>query len=166
MFAQLIQNLKRKTSTSMYYCKYTNVNFIRVKRAIHTNVVLCFILYACTASFGYLSFLNNTPRNLILGYKQTVLNMIFQIVFGVSVFFTYPLVSYPCRLSLDNLIMDFYNAIMYCWRKAKISRSKFKKLDSTNEGDLELQEEPSIRNQKEQAPVENPKELKSKQQEE
>src|SRR5690606_6890267 len=94
----------------------------RVAWAIHMGVFLSFSFYVLVAVFGYLSFLDATTPNMIEGYPTTVLNSVFRAVFSISIILTYPMVSYPCRVSLDNLFFDFIDLLkkaIFCKHRAK-----------------------------------------------
>src|SRR5690606_28501763 len=72
---------------------------------------VCFALYSIAASFGYLSFLDNTKGNIADSYGTGWTNAIFRIVFAIAVICAFPMCCYPCRLSLDGLIMEFYHGM-------------------------------------------------------
>eukprot|EP01088_Endostelium_zonatum_P003107 TRINITY_DN1414_c0_g1_i1.p1 TRINITY_DN1414_c0_g1~~TRINITY_DN1414_c0_g1_i1.p1 ORF type:complete len:579 (-),score=108.38 TRINITY_DN1414_c0_g1_i1:11-1747(-) len=61
--------------------------------------------YLVVAIFGYLTFLKDTEPNLIKSYPtDSILLGIIRIIMTISIMLTYPMVSFPCRYSLDNLL--------------------------------------------------------------
>ena len=61
--------------------------------------------YLLVSIFGYLTFLNLTDENLIKSYPDnSILLGIIRIIMTLSIILTYPMVSFPCRYSFDNLL--------------------------------------------------------------
>jgi amino acid permease len=82
-----------------------------VRWAIVCEIIVCFTLYSIAATFGYLSFLDNTKGNIADSYGSGWTNAIFRIIFAIAVICAFPMCCYPCRLSLDGLIMEFYHGL-------------------------------------------------------
>jgi solute carrier family 38 (sodium-coupled neutral amino acid transporter), member 10 len=68
-------------------------------------VAVDFLIYCLCGVFGYLAFLQNTRGNLLESFNFTKwYNILFTAVFLLSIFLTFPMAVFPCRLSFDNLI--------------------------------------------------------------
>jgi amino acid permease len=77
----------------------------KIRWAIIFNVVVDFLVYCLCGVFGYLAFLQNTRGDLLESFNFTKwYNILFTAVFLVTIFLTFPMSVFPCRLSFNNLI--------------------------------------------------------------
>ena len=97
--------------------------------AVSTSIVLCCILYLVIGVFGSLTFGNATAGDILLNYSANhgVSTFFLQCVFAISLCFTYPLVVFPLRDSLDKLLMRIpsFERLVFSYRpdtKAKSER--------------------------------------------
>jgi amino acid permease len=76
-----------------------------IDKAVLWSVTIVWTSYSFMASFGYLTFYDGTEGNILLSYpeKDVVIDII-KVLMAMSVILTFPTVTYPCRLSLDNLL--------------------------------------------------------------
>jgi hypothetical protein len=66
-------------------------------------------------------------------------NAIVRIVVGISIIFTYPMVCYPCRLSLHNLLIDIWKLIRFLSDEfLAIELPEFQPKPPTTVGDEEM----------------------------
>ena len=85
--------------------------------AVLIAIVLCCSLYLFIGIFGALTFQSYTAGDILLNYSKH--NGFFpnflQGVFAVSLCFTYPLVVFPLRDSLDKMLMkiSFFESLMF-----------------------------------------------------
>jgi len=82
----------------------------KVEYAIIYNVLIDLLIYSGASIFGYLALIDNTKGNFLLSLDITKWsNRLFVGVFCLTIFFTLPMVVYPCRLSFDNLITAMFS---------------------------------------------------------
>lgn len=83
---------------------------VKVGRAVISNIVIDFIIYALCGVFGYLSFLRNTKGNLLSSLDISKWwNLLFTIIFCLTIFLTFPMTVFPTRLSLDNIFKSLWS---------------------------------------------------------
>ena len=99
-------------------------NSDKIRYAIISNVVVDYFVYALCGIFGYLAFLQNTRGNLLesLDFSHWY-NILFTAVFCLTIFLTFPMTVFPCRLSLDNILLSLLSPFEKYLKKFKISNS-------------------------------------------
>ena len=89
------------------YMSLKNATTKSFNNAVTIAIVLCCTLYLSIGIFGAMTFQSYTAGDILLNYSKH--NGFFpnflQAVFAVSLCFTYPLVVFPLRDSLDKMLM-------------------------------------------------------------
>ena len=99
------------------YMALKNATTKQFNNAISIAIVLCCSLYLLIGIFGAMTFQSYTAGDILLNYSRH--NGFFpnflQAVFAVSLCFTYPLVVFPLRDSLDKMLMKsaMFEKIMF-----------------------------------------------------
>lgn len=91
--------------------EFKKTNRHRVGFSIYMGVLFSSIFFLMTAIFGYLCFLDNTNGNLLRSFfysQDTWYNQVFAAIFTLNIFVCYPMVCFPLKLSLDNLISPLW----------------------------------------------------------
>jgi len=94
-----------------------------VSTGIILSVIICVAIYSLTGIFGYLSFLDNTAGNLLRSYDNSWYNLVFTFVYCITIFVTYPLVLFPCRVSFENLLKSLLSPCAP-WIVGKVEQSE------------------------------------------
>eukprot|EP01080_Neovahlkampfia_damariscottae_P010342 gene10342-2756_t len=95
------------TNLCAIHCEFEIKNSDKIRYAIASNVFIDFFVYSLCGVFGYLAFLQNTRGNLLesLDFSHWY-NILFTAVFCLTIFLTFPMTVFPCRLSFDNIIIS------------------------------------------------------------
>lgn len=94
-----------------------------VSTGIILSVIICASIYSLTGIFGYLSFLDNTAGNMLRSYDKSWYNLVFTFIYCITIFVTYPLVLFPCRVSFENLLKSLLSPCTP-WIVRKVEQSE------------------------------------------
>jgi amino acid permease len=78
----------------------------KMGRAVLAAVIVSAIAYYFVAIFGYLTFLDKTEGNIFTNYNDDILVEIGKVFLGIVIIFSYPLLHFPARLSIDNMLQE------------------------------------------------------------
>lgn len=80
-----------------------------INRSILLSAIICGVLYLLVGVFGYLSFLELTEDNILKHYPlREWYFSIGKIGYTLVIIFSYPLLAYPLKASVDALINQYY----------------------------------------------------------
>ncbi|KAL0207070.1 hypothetical protein P9112_012781 [Eukaryota sp. TZLM1-RC] len=77
----------------------------RFAAVVFISVTCCITLFAVIASFGYLSFTNKTDGDILNNYHDDLLADIARAGLSFTLAFSYPLVCFALRRSIENMFM-------------------------------------------------------------
>jgi len=75
-----------------------------IKFCINIAITICAVAYLSAAAFGYLRWYDDVAGNVLNNFKGDLLFDIIKIGYSLIICFSYPVVGYPARESLDKLI--------------------------------------------------------------
>jgi amino acid permease len=101
-------------------------------KAIAGQTIISTSTFVFVALYGYVSFLEATKGNVADNYPNDIVLAIIRCIFGVSVITGFPMNVFPCRLSLDNLILETYY-FLTCRKKPEPVDVRLAKKDETLE---------------------------------
>ncbi|XP_066259183.1 putative sodium-coupled neutral amino acid transporter 10 [Euwallacea similis] len=82
-----------------------NPSLEKMNQVINSAVNICTVVYLLVGLFGYIAFVSNDfSGNILLSFSPSLLTNIIKMGFILSVAFSFPLVIFPCRASLNSLI--------------------------------------------------------------
>lgn len=82
-----------------------NVSPERMNGIVKTAVTMCTGVYILVGSFGYIAFCTQSfSGNILLSFPPSFTNDAIKIGFVLSIAFSFPLVIFPCRVSVNSLL--------------------------------------------------------------
>ncbi|XP_066141047.1 putative sodium-coupled neutral amino acid transporter 10 [Euwallacea fornicatus] len=82
-----------------------NPSLEKMNQVINSAVNICTVVYLLVGLFGYIAFVSTDfSGNILLSFSPSLLTNIIKMGFILSVAFSFPLVIFPCRASLNSLI--------------------------------------------------------------
>lgn len=64
--------------------------------SVGISVISCVMVYGFVATFGYLTFVESTPGNILNGYTSTLFDII-KYLYSFIICFSYPVLAYPAK---------------------------------------------------------------------
>lgn len=101
--------LAAHTHSFPIYAELKGATIPRMTSVSKWAVAICGVVYFCSGLFGYLAFLDSTQDNIMLNFPASgsVLAIAMDLLragFGVALVFSYPVIVYEARHSLDDLL--------------------------------------------------------------
>nr|XP_012221541.1 PREDICTED: putative sodium-coupled neutral amino acid transporter 10 [Linepithema humile]XP_012221542.1 PREDICTED: putative sodium-coupled neutral amino acid transporter 10 [Linepithema humile]XP_012221543.1 PREDICTED: putative sodium-coupled neutral amino acid transporter 10 [Linepithema humile] len=82
-----------------------NVSLEKMNDVVRGALNICTLVYMCVGFFGYIAFCTQSfTGNILLSFEPTVTSELIKLGFVFSVAFSFPLVIFPCRASLNSLL--------------------------------------------------------------
>ncbi|XP_066601189.1 putative sodium-coupled neutral amino acid transporter 10 [Prorops nasuta] len=82
-----------------------NVSLERMNEIVRGAVNMCTVVYLCVGFFGYIAFCTVPfTGNILITFEESMSSEIIKIGFVLSVAFSFPLIIFPCRSSLNSLL--------------------------------------------------------------
>lgn len=82
-----------------------NVSPERMNGIVKTAVTICTGVYILVGCFGYIAFCTQSfSGNILLSFSPSFTNDAIKIGFVLSIAFSFPLVIFPCRVSVNSLL--------------------------------------------------------------
>ncbi|XP_032664975.1 putative sodium-coupled neutral amino acid transporter 10 [Odontomachus brunneus] len=82
-----------------------NVSLEKMDDVVRGALNICTVVYICVGLFGYIAFCTQSfTGNILLSFEPSVTSELIKIGFVFSVAFSFPLVIFPCRASLNSLL--------------------------------------------------------------
>ncbi|XP_011495012.1 PREDICTED: putative sodium-coupled neutral amino acid transporter 10 [Ceratosolen solmsi marchali] len=82
-----------------------NASLEKMNQVVRGALNICTSVYLCVGLFGYIAFSNQPfTGNILLSFEPSLTSEIIKIGFVLSVAFSFPLVIFPCRASLNSLL--------------------------------------------------------------
>jgi amino acid permease len=75
--------------------------------SVFCGVLLCMVMYIIVGLFGFLNFLQDTDKNILLNYgEHDILLRIAQGLYSFVICFAYPMLAFPARLIVDSALFS------------------------------------------------------------
>ncbi|XP_014472920.1 PREDICTED: putative sodium-coupled neutral amino acid transporter 10 isoform X2 [Dinoponera quadriceps] len=82
-----------------------NVSLEKMNDVVRGALNICTVVYMCVGLFGYIAFCTQSfTGNILLSFEPSVTSELIKMGFVFSVAFSFPLVIFPCRASLNSLL--------------------------------------------------------------
>ncbi|XP_046471661.1 putative sodium-coupled neutral amino acid transporter 10 [Neodiprion pinetum] len=82
-----------------------NVSLEKMNRVVDNALNICTTVYVCVGFFGYVAFCTLPfTGNILMSFEPSLSSDVIKIGFVLSVAFSFPLVIFPCRASLNSLL--------------------------------------------------------------
>lgn len=82
-----------------------NVSLEKMNEVVRGALNICTIVYLCVGFFGYIAFCTQPfTGNILMSLEPSVSSEMMKMGFVFSVAFSFPLVIFPCRASLNSLL--------------------------------------------------------------
>ncbi|XP_011158305.1 putative sodium-coupled neutral amino acid transporter 10 [Solenopsis invicta] len=82
-----------------------NVSLEKMNDVVRGALNICTIVYMCVGLFGYIAFCTQPfTGNILLSFEPSITSELIKLGFVFSVAFSFPLVIFPCRASLNSLL--------------------------------------------------------------
>ncbi|KAH0949099.1 hypothetical protein HN011_006636 [Eciton burchellii] len=82
-----------------------NVSLEKMNDVVRGALNICTLVYMCVGLFGYIAFYTQSfAGNILLSFEPSVISELIKLGFVFSVAFSFPLVIFPCRASLNSLL--------------------------------------------------------------
>ncbi|XP_043524135.1 putative sodium-coupled neutral amino acid transporter 10 isoform X1 [Frieseomelitta varia] len=82
-----------------------NVSLEKMNKVVHCALNICTIVYLCVGFFGYIAFCTQPfTGNILMSFEPSLSSEMIKMGFVFSIAFSFPLVIFPCRASLNSLL--------------------------------------------------------------
>lgn len=82
-----------------------NVSLEKMNDVVRGALNICTLVYMCVGLFGYIAFCTQSfTGNILLSFEPSITSELIKMGFVFSVAFSFPLVIFPCRASLNSLL--------------------------------------------------------------
>ncbi|XP_011639817.1 putative sodium-coupled neutral amino acid transporter 10 [Pogonomyrmex barbatus] len=82
-----------------------NVSLEKMNDVVRGALNICTLVYMCVGLFGYVAFCTQSfTGNILLSLEPSITSELIKLGFVFSVAFSFPLVIFPCRASLNSLL--------------------------------------------------------------
>ncbi|XP_072766769.1 uncharacterized protein [Anoplolepis gracilipes] len=82
-----------------------NVSLEKMNDVVRGALNICTLVYMCVGLFGYIAFCTQSfTGNILLSFEPSITSELIKLGFVFSVAFSFPLVIFPCRASLNSLL--------------------------------------------------------------
>ncbi|XP_043789609.1 putative sodium-coupled neutral amino acid transporter 10 [Apis laboriosa] len=82
-----------------------NVSLEKMNEVVHGALNICTIVYLCVGFFGYIAFCTEPfTGNILMSFEPSLSSEMIKMGFVFSIAFSFPLVIFPCRASLNSLL--------------------------------------------------------------
>ncbi|XP_020296823.1 putative sodium-coupled neutral amino acid transporter 10 [Pseudomyrmex gracilis] len=82
-----------------------NVSLEKMNEVVRGALNMCTLVYVCVGLFGYIAFCTQSfTGNILLSFDPSITSDLIKLGFVFSVAFSFPLVIFPCRASLNSLL--------------------------------------------------------------
>ncbi|XP_019886701.1 putative sodium-coupled neutral amino acid transporter 10 isoform X2 [Ooceraea biroi] len=82
-----------------------NVSLEKMNDVVRGALNICTLVYMCVGLFGYVAFYTQSfAGNILLSFEPSVVSELIKLGFVFSLAFSFPLVIFPCRASLNSLL--------------------------------------------------------------
>lgn len=82
-----------------------NVSLEKMNDVVRGALNICTLVYMCVGLFGYIAFCTQSfTGNILLSFEPSITAELIKLGFVFSVAFSFPLVIFPCRASLNSLL--------------------------------------------------------------
>ncbi|XP_025161804.1 putative sodium-coupled neutral amino acid transporter 10 isoform X2 [Harpegnathos saltator] len=82
-----------------------NVSLEKMNDVVRGALNICTVVYMCVGLFGYIAFCTQPfTGNILLSFEPSITSELIKMGFVFSVAFSFPLVIFPCRASLNSLL--------------------------------------------------------------
>ncbi|KOX74672.1 Putative sodium-coupled neutral amino acid transporter 10 [Melipona quadrifasciata] len=82
-----------------------NVSLEKMNEVVHCALNICTIVYLCVGFFGYIAFCTQPfTGNILMSFEPSLSSEMIKMGFVFSIAFSFPLVIFPCRASLNSLL--------------------------------------------------------------
>ncbi|KZC13691.1 Putative sodium-coupled neutral amino acid transporter 10, partial [Dufourea novaeangliae] len=82
-----------------------NVSLEKMNDVVRGALNICTIVYLCVGFFGYIAFCTQPfTGNILMSFKPSLSSEMIKMGFVFSIAFSFPLVIFPCRASLNSLL--------------------------------------------------------------
>jgi sodium-coupled neutral amino acid transporter 10 len=87
------------------YQAIPNASLEKMNGLIRVAVNICTWVYIFVGTFGYIAFFQKPfTGNILLSFKPSITSDVIKLGFVLSLAFSFPLVIFPCRASLNSLL--------------------------------------------------------------
>ncbi|KAF5281091.1 hypothetical protein FQA39_LY17897 [Lamprigera yunnana] len=105
------------------------VSLERMNHLIGAAVNICTAVYICVGVFGYVAFATQTfTGNILMTFSPSFITDLMKIGFVLSLAFSFPLIIFPCRASLNSLLCRRHSYTLHDGVDKYIPESRFKGL--------------------------------------
>ncbi|XP_033358750.1 putative sodium-coupled neutral amino acid transporter 10 isoform X2 [Bombus vosnesenskii] len=82
-----------------------NVSLEKMNEVVRGALNICTIVYLCVGFFGYIAFCTQPfTGNILMSFEPSLSSEMIKMGFVFSIAFSFPLVIFPCRASLNSLL--------------------------------------------------------------
>lgn len=82
-----------------------NASLEKMNDVVRGALNICTLVYMCVGLFGYIAFCTQSfTGNILLSFEPSVTSELIKLGFVFSLAFSFPLVIFPCRASLNSLL--------------------------------------------------------------
>ncbi|CAK9827939.1 Putative sodium-coupled neutral amino acid transporter 10 [Anthophora retusa] len=82
-----------------------NVSLEKMNDVVQGALNICTIVYLCVGFFGYIAFCTQSfTGNILMSFEPSLSSEMIKMGFVFSIAFSFPLVIFPCRASLNSLL--------------------------------------------------------------
>ncbi|KAL0115604.1 hypothetical protein PUN28_010841 [Cardiocondyla obscurior] len=82
-----------------------NVSLEKMNDVVRGALNICTLVYMCVGFFGYIAFCTQPfTGNILLSFEPSITSELIKLGFVFSIAFSFPLVIFPCRASLNSLL--------------------------------------------------------------
>ncbi|CAK9803008.1 Putative sodium-coupled neutral amino acid transporter 10 [Anthophora quadrimaculata] len=82
-----------------------NVSLEKMNEVVQGALNICTIVYLCVGFFGYIAFCTQSfTGNILMSFEPSLSSEMIKMGFVFSIAFSFPLVIFPCRASLNSLL--------------------------------------------------------------
>ncbi|XP_024937091.1 putative sodium-coupled neutral amino acid transporter 10 isoform X2 [Cephus cinctus] len=82
-----------------------NVCLEKMNEVVRGALNICTMVYVCVGFFGYIAFCTQPfTGNILMNFEPSLTSEVIKMGFVLSVAFSYPLVIFPCRASMNSLL--------------------------------------------------------------
>lgn len=82
-----------------------NVSLEKMNQVVRGALNICTCVYLCVGFFGYIAFCTQPfTGNILMSFKPSLSSEMIKMGFVFSIAFSFPLVIFPCRASLNSLL--------------------------------------------------------------
>ncbi|KAF5269932.1 hypothetical protein FQR65_LT05731 [Abscondita terminalis] len=121
--------LSCQTQIFEIYQALPTVSLEKMNHLIGTAVNICTGVYICVGTFGYVAFATqNFSGNILMSFSPSFITDLMKIGFVLSLAFSFPLIIFPCRASLNSLLCRQYSYTLHDGTDKYIPESRFKGL--------------------------------------